>query len=179
MSYALFNFTQPMESIPSTCPYLWATLTLVEFRSYWWMIEKERPTKLSDSHRVCDYLRCSDLLLRFEAITANIFPTIIMPSARVVRDIKARHGVRANEIARRAYLFVARNETLSPQVRHHAQLQLNTFGRYTRPTTVKNRCVESGRGRGIISEFGLSRVRADVSCMHYTADGLSIVPIPS
>lgn len=82
-----------------------------------------------------------------------------MPNARVIRDIKARHGVRANEIARRAYLFVARNETLSPQVRHHAQLQLNTFERYTRPTTVKNRCVESGRGRGIISEFGLSRVR--------------------
>jgi len=62
-----------------------------------------------------------------------------------------------NEIARRAYLFVARNESLEPQVRHHAQLQLNTFGRYTRPSTVKNRCVESGKGRGIISEFGLCR----------------------
>lgn len=82
-----------------------------------------------------------------------------MPNARVLRDIKARHGVRANEIARRAYLYVARNETLSPQVRHHAQLQLNTFERYTRPTTVKNRCIESGRGRGVISEFGLCRVR--------------------
>ncbi|PPQ72351.1 hypothetical protein CVT24_002067 [Panaeolus cyanescens] len=80
-----------------------------------------------------------------------------MPSARVIRDIKARYGVRANEIARRAYLYVARNETLSPQVRHQAQLQLNNFDRYARPTTVKNRCVESGKGRGIISEFGLSR----------------------
>ncbi|KAF8165156.1 hypothetical protein B0H34DRAFT_649133 [Crassisporium funariophilum] len=80
-----------------------------------------------------------------------------MPNARVIRDIKARHGVQANEIARRAYLYVARNETLSPQIRHHAQLQLNTFGRYTRPTTVKNRCHESGRGRGIISEFALCR----------------------
>lgn len=81
-----------------------------------------------------------------------------MPNARVLRDIKARHGVNANEILRRAYLYVARNQTLPPQVRFQAQLQLNTFGRYTRPTTVKNRCTETGRGRGIISEFGLSRV---------------------
>lgn len=83
---------------------------------------------------------------------------VIMPNARVLRDIKARNIVKANEILRRAYLYVARNETLSPQVRHQAQLQLNTFGKYTRPTTVKNRCTESGRGRGIISEFALCRV---------------------
>ncbi|KAF9779477.1 hypothetical protein BJ322DRAFT_1012998 [Thelephora terrestris] len=80
-----------------------------------------------------------------------------MTKIGVLRDIKARKGVAANEIARRAYLFVARNQTLPPQVRYQAQLQLNTFGRYTRPTTVKNRCTESGRGRGIMSEFGLCR----------------------
>lgn len=81
-----------------------------------------------------------------------------MVNARVARDIKIRHGVLMNEVARRAYLFVARNQTLSPQIRHHAQLQLNTFGKYTRPTAVKNRCHESGKGRGIMSEFALSRV---------------------
>jgi len=80
-----------------------------------------------------------------------------MTKIGVLRDIKARKGVAANEIARRAYLYVARNQTLPPQVRYQAQLQLNTFGRYTRPTTVKNRCTESGRGRGIMSEFGLCR----------------------
>lgn len=82
-----------------------------------------------------------------------------MPNARVLRDIKARKVVKSTELLRRAYLYVARNQTLAPQVRHQAQLQLNTFGKYTRPTTVKNRCTESGRGRGIIGEFGLSRVR--------------------
>lgn len=82
-----------------------------------------------------------------------------MDKIRVLRDIKARHGVLKNEVTRRAYLYVARNTTLPPQVRHQAQLQLNTFGKYTRPTTVKNRCSESGRGRGIISEFALCRVR--------------------
>lgn len=101
-----------------------------------------------------------------------------MPNIRVLRDIKARHGVQANEIARRAYLYVARNQSLPPQVRHQAQLQLNTFGRYTRPTTVKNRCSETGRGRGIMSEFALCRVSFEhhglVACSRiYT------VPIPT
>ena len=81
-----------------------------------------------------------------------------MPNARVLRDMKARIGVKNNEVARRAYLYVARNQALSPQIRHQAQLQLNTFGRYTRPGTVKNRCGETGRGRGVISEFALCRV---------------------
>lgn len=81
-----------------------------------------------------------------------------MPNIRVLRDMKARHGVNANEIVRRAYLYVARNQTLPPQVRYQAQLQLNTFSKYTRPTTVKNRCSESGKGRGVIGEFALCRV---------------------
>ncbi|KAI0069015.1 glucocorticoid receptor-like (DNA-binding domain) [Artomyces pyxidatus] len=80
-----------------------------------------------------------------------------MPNIRVLRDIKARQGVAANEITRHAYLFVARNQSLPSQVRYQAQLQLNLFGRYTRSITVKNRCTETGRGRGVISEFGLCR----------------------
>lgn len=85
------------------------------------------------------------------------------PNIRVMRDVKARNGFAANEIARRAYLYVARNQALPPQVRYQAQLQLNSFDRYTRPTSVKNRCTESGRGRGVISEFGLCRVSCVVS----------------
>ncbi|KAN0109228.1 hypothetical protein V8E52_009556 [Russula decolorans] len=79
------------------------------------------------------------------------------PNARVLRDIKARQGVADNEISRRAYLYVARNQSLPAQVRYQAQLQLNAFGRYTRPTTVKNRCTATGRGRGVMGEFGLCR----------------------
>ncbi|KAH9033517.1 hypothetical protein EDB85DRAFT_1864433, partial [Lactarius pseudohatsudake] len=75
----------------------------------------------------------------------------------ILRDIKARQGVFDNEIARRAYFYVARNQALSAQVRYRAQLQLNTSGRYTRPTTVKNGCTVTGRGRGVIGEFGLCR----------------------
>ena len=84
------------------------------------------------------------------------------PNVRVLRDIKARQGVADNEVSRRAYLYVARNQSLPAQVRYQAQLQLNAFGRYTRPTTVKNRCTATGRGRGVIGEFGLCRVRAKI-----------------
>lgn len=50
------------------------------------------------------------------------------------------------------------------QVRHQAQLSLasrNIFPNRTRPTKVKERCTETGRGRGVLSrglEYGLCRV---------------------
>ncbi|KAH7100558.1 hypothetical protein BKA62DRAFT_705807 [Auriculariales sp. MPI-PUGE-AT-0066] len=76
---------------------------------------------------------------------------------RVLRDMNKRKAVHGAEVLRRAYLAVARNMTLPSQVRYQAQLQLNQMPKNTIPTCVKNRCVESGRGRGIIGEFGLSR----------------------
>lgn len=81
-------------------------------------------------------------------------------NARVLRDVKARKEVNAAEVMRRAYIYVARNETLPAQVRYQAQLQLNNFSKYQRPTTVKNRCTETGKGRGILSKWGLCRVSA-------------------
>ncbi|KAJ3723171.1 hypothetical protein EV361DRAFT_389080 [Lentinula raphanica] len=96
----------------------------------------------------------------------------LRPNIRVLRDMKARQGVLDNEVTRRAYLFVARNQNLPPQVRHQAQLQLNTFGRYTRPTTVKNRCYASGRGRGIMSEFGLCRYQFRLKALSGLLNGV-------
>jgi hypothetical protein len=72
-----------------------------------------------------------------------------------------------------------RNTTLDPKVRSAAMLKLNAFPKevrslvpplfhcrtdtnatpQARPTSVKNRCVETGRGGGVFSEFGLCRVR--------------------
>ncbi|WFD39872.1 40S ribosomal protein mrp2, mitochondrial [Malassezia japonica] len=69
----------------------------------------------------------------------------------------ARHAVHSNELLRRAYKYIARNTTLPPRVRHMAQLELNTFPNRSRPATVKERCTETGRGRGILTDFGLCR----------------------
>jgi small subunit ribosomal protein S14 len=123
------------------------------------------------------YIHVYQQPLGFSTFKVNI-QVCAMANIRVLRDIKARNTVRASEVARRAYLYVARNQSLSPQIRHQAQLQLNTFGRYARPTTVKNRCHESGRGRGIISEFALCRVsycaKNDCIVLIFTVVSISI-----
>ena len=84
----------------------------------------------------------------------------VRPNARVLRDMATRQAVHSNELVRRAFKYIARNTTLPQKVRHQAQLQLNQFPNKTRPVSVSNRCTETGRGRGIISEFGLCRVSA-------------------
>jgi small subunit ribosomal protein S14 len=77
-----------------------------------------------------------------------------------LRDMRKRLSLRDIETQRNAHLFVARNTTLPAQVRHRAQLALNNLngGGEGRPGAVKNRCIETGRGRGIMSTFGLCRV---------------------
>jgi len=103
--------------------------------------------------------------------------------SQIIRDARLRFSVEANEIKRRALLYIARNATLESQVRHRAQLQLHNMEGSTRPGRVSNRCMETGRGRGergllcdqdlprssaycilpsstgIMSQFGLCRVR--------------------
>ena len=79
-------------------------------------------------------------------------------NTRILRDVKARQGVKDNEISLRAYLYVARNQCLPAQARYQAQLQLNAFGRYTRPTTVKNRYTTTGRSRSVKGESSLCQV---------------------
>ncbi|GAA6001153.1 hypothetical protein JCM10207_007434 [Rhodosporidiobolus poonsookiae] len=101
------------------------------------------------------------------------------PGHMALKDFQARKAVAANELTRRAYLYIMRNTTLDPKVRSAAMLKLNAFPKnvstpsplsmavcrltrapsQTRPTSVKNRCVETGRGGGVLSEFGLCRHR--------------------
>ena len=108
--------------------------------------------------------------------------------AQLLRDIRKRISADQFEVQRRAFLYVARNTALSNTVRHKAQLGLNALnGGEGRMHAVKNRCVETGRGRGelfmpsveavlmtgIMSKFGLWRVCLD----QWTQ--LIVVPIPS
>ena len=110
-------------------------------------------------HVTRDTARLAQLIVPFQDVASRMPPR---PDARVLRDMKARQGVANNQISRRAYPYVARNQSLPAQVRYQAQLQVNGFGRYTRPTTVKNRCTVTGRGRGVMGEFGLCRVSQNV-----------------
>lgn len=70
-------------------------------------------------------------------------------TAWALRDLRKRVSAEQFEVQRRAFLYVARNTTLPAQIRHKAQLGLNALnGGEGRMTAVKNRCTETGRGRG-------------------------------
>jgi small subunit ribosomal protein S14 len=69
--------------------------------------------------------------------------------AQLLRDIRKRVSADQFEVQRRAFLYVARNTALPNTVRHKAQLGLNALNDGEgRMHAVKNRCVETGRGRG-------------------------------
>jgi small subunit ribosomal protein S14 len=63
---------------------------------------------------------------------------------------------------RQALRYIIRNTTLPPRTRAIAQLQLTQMHCYTRPTQIRNRCIMGGKGRGVLGDFKLSRVRRTV-----------------
>ncbi|KAG0374752.1 40S ribosomal protein mrp2, mitochondrial [Mortierella sp. AD032] len=80
-----------------------------------------------------------------------------MPRARIIRDMKARATVASSEVVRQAFRYLTHNTALPAKVRAQAQLQLNAFPRDARPTAIHNRCLETGRGRGVLRAFRLCR----------------------
>ncbi|KAK4058665.1 40S ribosomal protein mrp2, mitochondrial [Microbotryomycetes sp. JL221] len=96
-----------------------------------------------------------------------------LPGHMALKDFKARKTVAANELLRRAYLYIVRNETVDPKVRSAAMLKLNAFPKDARPTTIKNRCTETGRGGGVLSEYGLCRHRFKLAASAGDIPGVS------
>ncbi|WVW80959.1 hypothetical protein I302_102950 [Kwoniella bestiolae CBS 10118] len=93
--------------------------------------------------------------------------------AQLIRDIRKRLSAEQMEVQRRAYLFVARNTTLPATVRHKAQLGLNSLnGGEGRMGAVKSRCWETGRGRGVISKFGLARFQFRLKALNGELPGV-------
>lgn len=78
-------------------------------------------------------------------------------NTRVMRDHFKRQMFQQNEVTSRALKFIARNSVLPQKVRLEAQLQLNAMPNYTRANQLKGRCVDSGRGKGVIRDFRLCR----------------------
>ncbi|KAK9899105.1 hypothetical protein P389DRAFT_150321 [Cystobasidium minutum MCA 4210] len=101
----------------------------------------------------------------------------VWPNIRVLRDIQRRQAVNESELLRRSFLYIARNPSLPQRVRHQAQLSLasrNIFPNRTRPTEVKERCTETGRGRGVLSrglEYGLCRHQFKLKATRGELDG--------
>jgi len=73
------------------------------------------------------------------------------------REDKRRRAV-AKFAAKRAELFAQINNTkLSEEERLEARLKLQKLPRNASPTRLRNRCMLTGRPRGVFSKFGLCR----------------------
>ncbi|KAI9089475.1 hypothetical protein DFS34DRAFT_639350 [Phlyctochytrium arcticum] len=83
-----------------------------------------------------------------------------MPIANIMRDQLTRLCVAGAEVERQALLLIARDRTghFGPTERIRAQIGLQKLPRYTRPGAVHSRCVESGKTRGHVTRFKISRI---------------------
>ncbi|KAJ1661001.1 40S ribosomal protein mrp2, mitochondrial [Dispira simplex] len=75
--------------------------------------------------------------------------------SRILRNQRQRHCYAANEVIRQVYRYITHNETIVPKVRYQAQLALNQYPKHASVVQIKSRCIETGRGRGILSDFRL------------------------
>ncbi|QHS76874.1 mitochondrial 37S ribosomal protein uS14m [Saccharomyces paradoxus] len=78
-------------------------------------------------------------------------------NARILRDNFKRQQFKENEVLVKSLKFIARNLNLPTKLRLEAQLKLNTLPNYMRSTQIKNRCVDSGHARFVLSDFRLCR----------------------
>ncbi|KAH9450806.1 hypothetical protein MJO28_009739 [Puccinia striiformis f. sp. tritici] len=76
---------------------------------------------------------------------------------RTLRDMARRDSFANTELLRRAYLYLARNEGLPMKLRAQAQLSLNNLPTDSHPTKIHERCIITGKGRGVIAKLGLCR----------------------
>ncbi|KAK9478007.1 mitochondrial 37S ribosomal protein [Lipomyces japonicus] len=91
------------------------------------------------------------------AIRPRVPAPLCFVNSKILGDHAKRQLVAQYEPLRRALGFIVKNTTLPYRVRVQAHLKLAELPRYTSSTQVRNRCIESGKGRAIISNFRMSR----------------------
>ncbi|MFV9475292.1 30S ribosomal protein S14 [Advenella sp. RU8] len=89
------------------------------------------------------------------------------------RDIK-RAKLVAKYAAKRAELTAIINDTSkSDEERYVARLQVQQLPRNANPTRMRNRCVITGRPRGVFSKFGLTRHKLREMAMRGEVPGMT------
>jgi small subunit ribosomal protein S14 len=78
---------------------------------------------------------------------------------RVQRDLHRRFSVQKNQILRMQLSALFQNQSLPQRVRLSFLKRLNNLPRESSPTRSRNRCVLTGRGRGVLRFSRLSRLR--------------------
>ena len=83
-----------------------------------------------------------------------------MAKTSVIYRQKKREKLVRKYAAKRAELKRrARDSSLSPEERMHARESLAKLPRNSSPVRLRNRCMVTGRGRGVYRKFRLSRIK--------------------
>ena len=79
--------------------------------------------------------------------------------AQIERDLKRRNSVKKYEKYRMRLKKIIRNKMFSVKERQIAQDILDSLPRDSSKIRVHNRCLLTGRPKGVYRDFGLSRVK--------------------
>lgn len=77
----------------------------------------------------------------------------------IEKDKQRRQLFKSNELKRRQYKLIIENLALPAEVRAQAVILLNSLPRSSSPVRLRNRCALTGRSRGILRKWRMSRVR--------------------
>lgn len=91
---------------------------------------------------------------------------------RVKRDMLRREAVSEFEVRRMVLKALHRDHRLDMKTRLRAMMTLHSLNSYTRPNAIHSRCVETGRGQGLIKGFCISRIRFREAAINGRIPGL-------
>lgn len=77
---------------------------------------------------------------------------------RAIKDVHKRNQYANHELYKNVLKSIAGDETLSSQIRTLSALQLFKKKGRGSITTIRNRCVVSGRAQAVYSKFRMSRI---------------------
>ena len=76
----------------------------------------------------------------------------------VQRNLKRQNLFKKNEKKREELKSIRNDKTKTLEERFEAQIYLSNLPRNSSKTRIRNRCLLSGRGRGVYNKFKLSRI---------------------
>lgn len=89
------------------------------------------------------------------------------------RDVKRAKLIAKFADKRAALLAVINDTSKSDEERYEARLKLQQLPRNANPTRLRNRCVITGRPRGVFSKFGLTRHKLREMAMRGEVPGMT------
>jgi len=75
------------------------------------------------------------------------------------KDKERRDLYKQEEKQKNIYKMLRRNEMIDQETRNYFNTKLISSSKDSSISRIKNRCIETGRSRGIISDYRISRLR--------------------